>query len=103
MKNSGAALKALTRFRSGLANQEYGTWLNRIADAAGMGQTQVNTTNALTQQGAVNAGNTIQQGGAARASGYVGAANSWTNALGNFSNNMGSALGNYDNNWQYQG
>lgn len=93
MKNSGAALKALTRFRTGIANQEYNNYLNRLAGAAGMGQSQVNATNNLTQNAANNIGQATQDAGAARASGYVGAANSWQNAIGNISNTWGNALG----------
>lgn len=95
MKNSGSALKALTRFRSGLADQEYGNYLNRLAGVAGMGQSQVNSTNALTTNAANNIGQNYQNAGEARASGYVGAANSWNNALSSISNNVGGALGAY--------
>lgn len=93
MKNSGSALKALTRFRTGLANQEYGTYLNRLAEVAGMGQTQVSRTNDLTQVAAGNIGRAYQDAGAARASGYVGAANSWQNAIGGVVNNISGGLG----------
>lgn len=93
MKNSGSALKALTRFRTGLANQEYGTYLNRLAETAGMGQTQINRTNDLTQVAAGNIGRAHQDAGAARASGYVGAANSWQNAIGGAVNNISGGLG----------
>lgn len=95
MKNSGAALKALTKLRSGLANQEYGNYLARISGLAGVGQNQVNTTNALAQNSALNQGQLMQDAGAARASGYVGAANAWTGAASNFANNMGNWLGSY--------
>ena len=103
MKNSGAALKALTRFRQGLAGQEYGSYLDRLAGASGMGQQQVGQMNALGAQSAANQSNTIMAGGEARASGYVGGANSWINALKNFSDNTGRALGRYDNSWAYVG
>jgi hypothetical protein len=93
MKNSGAALKALTKLRSGLANQEYGNYLGRISGLAGVGQNQVNQTNALAANSVLNQGQLMQDAGAARASGYVGQANAWTNSLGNFANNMGNWLG----------
>lgn len=100
MKNSGAALQALTKLRSGLANQEYGNYLGRISGLAGVGQNQVNTNNALSTNSALNQGQLMQDAGAARASGYVGAANAWTGAASNFANNMGNWLGSYDQNWQ---
>jgi hypothetical protein len=89
MKNSGKALKSLDTFTQGVANQEYGNWLNRIAGVAGMGQSQTNATNALSQNAATNIGQTYQDQGQARASGYVGAANAWSNGL----NQVGNALG----------
>jgi hypothetical protein len=93
MRKSGAALKALTRFRQGLADQSYGNYLTRVGDVAGMGKDQVNTTNALSINSANNQASTIQDAGAARASGYVGAANSWSNALAGVSKNAANALG----------
>lgn len=103
MRNSGAALQALTKLRQGLASTEYNSYLNRLAQASGMGQAQANETAALSANSAAGQARSLQDIGAARASGYVGSANAWTNALGNFSNNMGSALGRYDNSWNYMG
>lgn len=91
MKNSGAALQALTKLRSGLANQEYSNYLGRLSGLAGVGQNQVNQTNSLAANSALNQGQFMQDAGAARASGYVGAANAWTGAM----NNMGNTLGNW--------
>lgn len=89
MKNSGKALKSLDTFTQGVANQEYGNWLNRIAGVAGMGQSQTNATNALSQNAATNIGQTYQDQGQARASGYVGQANAWSNGF----EQAGNALG----------
>jgi hypothetical protein len=100
MKNSGAALKALTKVRSGLANQEYNNYTSKISGLAGVGQNQVNQTNAMTQNSVLNQGQLMQDAGAARASGYAGAANSWIGGMNSFANNMGSMLGNYNQDWQ---
>lgn len=100
MKNSGAALKALTKLRSGLASQEYGNYLNRVSGLAGTGQNAQQTLSNQELNSSNNQSQTIQDAGAARASGYVGSANAWTNAIGNFANNAGSTLGNYDQNWK---
>lgn len=89
MKNSGSALKALTKLRSGLASQEHGNYLARLSGTAGVGQNQVNTTNAMAGQSALTQGQFMQDAGAARASGYVGGANSWIGAL----NGIGDTLG----------
>lgn len=93
MKNSGAALKELTKFREGLASTTRGNYLTRLSNLATGGQQQANDTNAL----AANTTSNIAQGGVdaatARASGYVGAANSWSNALSGVANNSSNALG----------
>lgn len=89
MKNSGKALKSLESFRQGLASEEYGNYMNRLASMAGMGQTQTNATNSLMANAATNIGNSLQNAGAARASGYVGSANAWSQGL----NGVGNALG----------
>lgn len=99
MKNSGAALKALTRFRTGLADQTYNTYLDRLAGMAGAGASTAANQGQLGAASAVNQGQTLTDAGAARASGYVGSANAWSNALGNVSNNAGWALGMSSNNF----
>lgn len=93
MKNSGAALKALTRFRTGLADQTYNTYLDRLSGMAGAGAATTSNQAQLGASSAANQGQTITDAGAARASGYVGGANAWQNALGSFSNTAGNALG----------
>jgi hypothetical protein len=103
MKNSGAALKAISRYNVGMAQANRGSYLDRLAGASGMGQSQVNQTNALAAQHGANQAQGIRDIGATRASGMVGGANAWTSAIGNFSNNMGSALGRYNQNWQMIG
>jgi hypothetical protein len=90
---SGATLKALARFNSGQASQEYGaafdrngTTFNRLASLAGIGQTATNATQQagttangqLNTLGANYTTNTMGNLGAmgeARASGYVANAN----------------------------
>lgn len=93
MKNSGAALKALTRFRTGLADQTYQGYLDRLSAASTGGQAAVANQNAAGANYANSASQTIQDRGAATASGYVGGANAWSNALSNLSNQAGWALG----------
>lgn len=111
MKNSGAALKALTKFRTGLANQTYDNYLNRLSGVAGTGQTAATNLASQGQNMAGNVQNTLggiarthEQAGAARASGYqqvgqaqasgmIGSANAWNNALSGITNTAGNALG----------
>lgn len=117
---SGATLKALQRFNSDLASQEFGnaynryqndvsSRYNRLASLAGIGQTANNQTQQAGQNaygtianagqnaannignfamsGANTIGNNLQNAAAARASGYVGAANIFGNAAGQLANN----------------
>eukprot|EP00873_Tetraselmis_striata_P032026 jgi/Tetstr1/452290/TSEL_039326.t1 len=93
MKNSGAALKSLGRFRQGLADQTYQTYVDRLSGVSTGGQTQAAQNSAASQNYANTASQTLQDKGAARASGYIGAANAWGNAAKNISNNLWSGLG----------
>lgn len=93
MKNSGAALKALTKFRTGLADQTYNNYLDRLSAASVGGQAAVGQQAALGANYANNAGQTIQDRAAATASGYTGTANAWTNALSSGASQAGWALG----------
>jgi hypothetical protein len=94
---SGATLKALARFNSDQASQEYGkaydrynndvsTRFNRLASVAGIGQTAVNQTAAAGAQAVGQVGQAIQDAGTARASGYVGTGNAINGALGQVGN-----------------
>jgi type II secretory pathway pseudopilin PulG len=79
---SGNALTALTRYNQGLASGQYTNWWDRQLGLAGIG---FNGTSATTQSGQAAANNIsdirLSQGDA-RASGIVGGANAWGNALG---------------------
>lgn len=116
--DSGATLKALARFNSDQASQEYGAWdqrqntremqfnanrdfqRNNLASIAGIGQTATTaTSNAGTnafgqianagQANSIIRGNALQNAGEARASGYV-----------NVGNNIGSGIQQLYNNYQ---
>lgn len=101
---SGATGKALTRFGQEMGSQEYMNAFNRyqaerqarlgpLQSLAGTGQTAAQTLASQAGQYGANVGNIYQTAGAAqaagltnaaaaRASGYVGAANALTGALG---------------------
>lgn len=93
MKNSGKALKALESFRQGIASQEYGTWMDRLAGVSGAGQQTSNSMAGYAQNAGNSMGQTMQNAGQARASGYVGSANAWTGAMNSAANFMGQAMG----------
>ena len=94
---SGSTLKGIQRFGQDLASQEYQNAFNRyqternarlnpLQSLANVGQTTAQQLGQAGSQMAVNVGDTMTSGAAARASGYVGQANALTGALGNYMN-----------------
>lgn len=94
---SGATLRGVQEYGQDLASQEYTNAFNRyqaeraarlnpLQSLTGMGQTTA--ANVATQAGQLgqNVGANLMAGGAARASGYVGAANALTGGLGQYLN-----------------
>jgi hypothetical protein len=92
MLNSGARLRELTRFGQGMANQEYGNWMNRLQGLAGVGQTATGQSASLAQgaasqgagmmqQAGQNIANTTAQAGAANAAGQVNSTNALMGGL----------------------
>lgn len=93
MKNSGKALKALETFRQGIASQEYGTWMDRLAGVSGTGQQTGNSMAGYAQNAGNSMGQTMQDAGQARASGYVGGANAIMGGLNSAANFIGNGFG----------
>jgi hypothetical protein len=94
---SGAALKGAQRFGQDLGSQEYMNAFNRyqtnranklnpLQSLAGVGQTTSQQLATQGQQFGSNVGELALQGANARASGYMGSANAWANALGQAAN-----------------
>lgn len=76
---SGNTLRALTDYGQGMASQHLGTYANRLAGIAGVGQTAAtNVGNAALQTG-TNVGNLLMSQGDARASGLINQGNAWAN------------------------
>lgn len=94
---SGGALKAATRYGQEMGSQEYTNAFNRyqaertarlapLQALTGMGQTTAQQVSNAGQTMASNVGEAIGSGAAARASGYVGAANALTGGLNTYLN-----------------
>ena len=94
---SGNALRAAEDYGQNLASGEYTNAFNRyyaernaklnpLQSLLGVGQSSSQALGSAGQNYASNAGNDIMAGGAARASGYLGGANAWNQALGGASN-----------------
>ena len=92
---SGNALRGLTNYSSNLAAGEYGDYWNRLAAMSGTGQTATNNTAVLGANFANNAGQNAMAAGDARASGIMGGANSWSNAINSGLNNYMLYRGGY--------
>lgn len=92
---SGNAMKALNDYNQGMASSEYGNWWNQQSGLAGVGQSTAANLGQLGAQNAANVGNALMAGGDARASGIMGAANSWSNALNSGVNAYGLYKGGF--------
>lgn len=80
---SGNALRALTQYNQNLASGEFGNWFNRQSSLAGLGQAATSATTSAGMQNSANIQNNLIGGANARASGIVGAANSYNNGINN--------------------
>lgn len=92
MQLSGASLKAIQKYGSDYASNEYGkaydrfnndntTQYNRLAGVAGSGQQATNNVNAAGADYGKIAGNNITSAGSAQASGIIGSNNNLTNGI----------------------
>jgi hypothetical protein len=90
-----------------LASQEYQNAYNRyqtnragiinpLQSLSGQGQTTANTLGTAGQTYAANAGNAYMNAGDARASGYMGSAKAWNQAIGGVTNALGQGFANYN-------
>jgi len=80
---SGGTLKAQQRFGTGLANQEYNNYLNRLTGGAASGQAAAaNQANAGANYG-IQAGNAYANLGNAQAAGAIGVGNALNTGINN--------------------
>jgi hypothetical protein len=110
---SGGTMKGIQRFGQDLASQEYGNAFNRfqieraarlnpLQSMMGSGQSATNTMTSAAGNLGQGLAQSEMNAGAARASGYVGAANALNQAIGSASNAliqapMYNAMANYYN------
>lgn len=108
--DSGATLKALTRFgndyATGKANEAYNRFnadntnmYNRLAGISGTGQTALGQVTSAGNSASGDIANLLTQQGNANAAGIVGGANAW----GAGAQNVNNAWNNYQNNQILQG
>jgi hypothetical protein len=78
---SGAHERELTRYGQGIGADEFGTYANRLANLAGLGQDAGTATGAFGSAAAGDVSQSTQAAGTARASGYTGVANAFNTGL----------------------
>jgi hypothetical protein len=78
---SGAGVKAGIRYASGMASREFGSFYDRLANLAGLGQTGVAQSAAAGTAAAGNIGAAYMNAGNARGSAYMAGAQGVNNAL----------------------
>ncbi len=82
---SGNAIRGLTDFNSNLAAGEYGSYFNRLANIAGIGQTAANNGSQMSMTNGSNISNMLNQQGQQRASGIM---NTASNVMGSLNNGV---------------
>lgn len=80
---SGASQKAIARYVTGLADSDYGQYVNQLNTLAGFGQSATAGTVASGQGAAANIANLYQDSGNARASSYANIGASVNNGINN--------------------
>ena len=78
---SGGAMKALQTYGTGLADQSYGNWYQRLANMQGIGQNAAAQTGNIGANTASNISNLYGQAGAAQAGGHIAMGNAITGSL----------------------
>lgn len=84
LSQSGPAVKEATRFASGLASREYGSFVDRLLATAGLGTTGAAQSAAAGATNASIGGNAVQNRGAARSSGYGAVNDAVQGGIGNY-------------------
>jgi len=84
---SGNTLRALTRFKTGLAQQGFGDYYNRVAGMANLGENAAAQTGAFGANKANGVANNYLAAGDASAAGTMGATNSITEGINSGLNN----------------
>jgi hypothetical protein len=79
---SGGTLKALDRYGQGMADQQFGTWYDRLSGLSGAGNGSTGTAVNLGTTTAGNLGNLAVQGGNDRASSFINGAGAINTGIG---------------------
>lgn len=80
---SGATMKALQNYGQGMANQEYGTYMDRLNGLSAQGQAAAGNQAMAGQNYANNAGNAMAAIGNANSAGAIATGNAWNTGINN--------------------
>lgn len=94
---SGQTGNAIAERVNYLADQGWGNWKSDLSSIAGMGQSTAVGANNLALGYSGNVSNALNNQGAAQASGAVGSANAWQNALAGIAQSAGNYFGQKQN------
>ena len=92
---SGGALRALQRTGQGMADQQYGAYLDRFSNLANMGQNSAAMTGQLSNASAGRQGGYINDAGAAQAGGYLAQGQAVNGAISNMLKTAGRLAGGF--------
>lgn len=90
---AGGRLKEAAAFNSGLASQNFNSYANRLSALANLGPQTAGMLSGYQGNLGQNKANMLASIGDARAGGYLGAANSYSNAASNLLNFAGGFFG----------
>lgn len=90
---SGSTIQGAQTFGQGLANQEYGNFLNRLTGVSASGQAAAGNQASAGANFAANAGNAMAGIGNAQAAGAIGSANAFSSGLNNVLGSVGYMQG----------
>lgn len=99
--NSGAAMKALTRYGQDYATNEYNNYLNRLAGAASQGQAAAGAQAGAGQFLGGQVGNAYQTQGNALAQGFLNAGNAQAAGIMGGVNSITNGISNALGAWQF--
>jgi hypothetical protein len=85
---SGGGQREIARYASGLASGEFGSYIDRLMQQAGLGNTGIGASAAAGANAASNIGNAYMNAGNARASGYLQQGQAINNSVQGGMNNL---------------
>lgn len=83
LTGSGAQAKALTQYGQGYAGSQFGSYINQLAQLAGMGQNAVGSLGSIGNGTGANVNNISNSLAGTQAGGILGQAGSYNQAIGN--------------------